>query len=201
MMRVRFAVVMLMLLGLAGCGNDEPPPVPFPPLSFSYLTKLRLDAAKLSIDDSWVPSGEAMHVEYLAPEQPIAALRQMAEDRLEMDGSAGTAEFVVDDASIIQVHDHYDAHFAVHLTLSGADGKRLAEIKAEVKDSRTFMDDSPAAQKSDLYELVRKTMNDMNVEFEYQIRHSLGGWLQTTSPSVPPPPPVEQQNLSAPSNS
>jgi hypothetical protein len=198
MMRVRFVVVTMLLLGLAGCGGDEPPPQPYPPLSYAYLTKLRLDAAKLAIDDSWVPSGEALHVEYLAPEQPVAALRQMAEDRLEMDGTAGTAEFGIDDASIIQVHDHYDSHFAVHLTLLDANGNKLGEIKAAVKDSRTFIDDSAEAQKSDLYALVKKTMDDMNVEFEYQMRKSLASHMFATKPLAPPPPGVETQDLGKP---
>jgi hypothetical protein len=198
MMRVRFVIVTMLLLGLAGCGDDTPPPQPFPPLSYTYLTKLRLDAAKLAIDDSWVPSGEALHVEYLAPEQPVAALRQMAEDRLEMDGTAGTAEFGIDDASIIQVHDHYDAHFAVHLTLFDANDNKLGEIKAEVKDSRTFIDDSQEAQKNDLYALVKKTMDDMNVEFEYQMRKSLGSHMFATKPLAPPPPAVQTQDLGKP---
>lgn len=198
MMRLRFAVMTILLLGLAGCGGSEPPPDLYPPLSYTYLTKLRLDVAKLAIDDSWVPSGEALHVEYLAPEQPVAALRQMALDRLEMDGTAGTAEFGIDDASIIQVHDHYDAHFAVHLTLLDASGNKLGEIKAAVRDSRTFIDDSAEAQKSDLYALVKKTMDDMNVEFEFQMRRALSAHLLATKPLAPPPPAVQTQDLGKP---
>jgi hypothetical protein len=48
-----------------------------------------------------------------------------------------------------------------------------------------------------LYDLVSATMKDMNVEFEYQVRHSLPDWLQSTAPAAPAPPPVEQQNLPA----
>jgi hypothetical protein len=198
MMRVRIAIVTMMLLGLAGCGDGEPPPTPYPVLSYSYLTKLRLDAAKLAIDDSWVPSGEALHVEYLSPEQPVEALRQLAQDRLEMDGTSGTAEFGIDDASIIQVHDHYDAHFAVHLKLLDDSGKTLGEIKAAVKDTRTFMDDSPDAQKRDLYELVKKTMDDMNVDFEYEMRKHLAKHLLATTPLAPLPPSVQTQDLGKP---
>lgn len=197
MMRVRFVAVTLLLLGLAGCAGS-PPPQPYPRLSWSYLTKLRLDVAQLVIDDSWVPSGEARHVEYLAPEQPVTALRQMALDRLEMDGTAGTADFVVDDASIIKVHDHYDAHFAVHLTLRDANGKPLGEVKAEVKDSRTFISESPEAQRQDLYALVKKTMSDMNVEFEYEMRKHLGKFLLAEKPLAPPPPTVQSQGLGKP---
>ncbi len=198
MMRVRFAVVTSLLLLLAGCAGSAPAPVPYPPLRYAYLMKLRLDVAKLAIDDSWVPSGEATHVEYLAPEQPVTALRQMAEDRLELDGTSGMADFGIDDASIIQVHDHYDAHFAVHLALLDANGKKLGEIKAAVKDSRTFVSDSPQAQKADLYELVKTTMNDMNVEFEYQLRKHLGKYLLAAKPLAPPAPSVQTESLGKP---
>ncbi|MDE2334360.1 MAG: hypothetical protein KGK10_07465 [Rhodospirillales bacterium] len=197
-MRVRFAILTSLLLALAGCAGSAPPPAPYPALRYAYLTKLRLNVAKLAIDDSWVPSGEATHVEYLAPEQPVTALRQMAEDRLELDGTSGMADFGIDDASIIQVHDHYDAHFAVHLTLLDANGKPLGSIKAAVKDSRTFMSDSPQAQKSDLYELLKTTMNDMNVEFEYQMRKHLGKYLLAAKPLAPPPPSVQTQTLGQP---
>ncbi len=201
MMRVRFVTVTLpvlgLVLGLAGCASS-PPPQPFPPLSWSYLTKLRLDVARLTIDDSWVPTGQARHVEYLAPEQPVTALRQMALDRLEMDGTAGTADFVVDDASIIKVHDHYDAHFAVHLTLRDAGGKRLGEIRVAVKDSRTFISESPEAQQQDLYALVKKTMSDMNVDFEYEMRKHLGKFLLAEKPLAPPPPSVQSLGLGKP---
>jgi hypothetical protein len=38
-------------------------------------------------------------------------------------------------------------------------------------------------------------MDDINVEFEYQLRRSLSEYLQTTSPGAPPPPPVQSQDL------
>ncbi len=188
----------MALLGLAGCAAGAPQPVPYPKLSWSYLTKLRLDVAKLSIDAAWVPSGEAMHVEYLAPEQPVAALQQMALDRLEMDGTSGTAHYTVEDASIIQVHDHYDAHFAVRLTLRDAKGNKLGGITAAVKDSRTFFSSSPDAQKQDLYALVKKTMGDMNVEFEYEMRKHLAKYLLAHKPLAPLPPTVQSESLGKP---
>ena len=198
MMRVRFAVLTLALLGLAGCAASPPPPPPYPRLSWTYLTKLRLDVAKLSIDASWVPTGEAMHVEYLAPEQPVSALRRMALDRLQMDGTSGTARYTVTDASIIQVHDHYDAHFEVRLTLRDDKGNKLGGIIAGVKDSRTFFSDSPEAQKRDLYALVKKTMSDMNVEFEYEMRKHLAKFLLAHKPLAPLPPTVQSESLGKP---
>jgi hypothetical protein len=43
-------------------------------------------------------------------------------------------------------------------------------------------------------------MDSMNVELEYQIDRSLTGSLQPTTPIAPAPPPVQTQDLSAPSD-
>lgn len=198
MSRLRPAFAMGLVLALAGCGGSTPPPQPFPPLSWSYLTKLRLNAAKLVIDDSWVPTGEARHVEYEAPERPVDALRQMALDRLEMDGSAGEADYTVENASIIKVHDHYDADFAVKLVLRDANGNALGTITAEAKDSRTFISETPDAVQQDLYALVQKTMSDMNVDFEYEMRKNLAKYMFATKPVAPNPASVQSLGLGKP---
>ena len=43
-----------------------------------------------------------------------------------------------------------------------------------------------------LYDMTKSLMDRMNVEFEYQVRRSLGGWLL---PGGAPPAPVQQQPL------
>ena len=48
-----------------------------------------------------------------------------------------------------------------------------------------------------LYDITTQMMQDMNVEFEFQVRQSLRDWLQVAT-TAPPPPPVEQQPLGAP---
>ena len=48
-----------------------------------------------------------------------------------------------------------------------------------------------------LYELTREMMDDMNVEFEFQVRRALKDWLQEAD-TVPEPAPVESEELTAP---
>ena len=186
---------------LAGCVAAPPPPV-FPPLTFGYLTKLRLAVQTIDVEVAWTPqpvtSGE--HVENQSPVQPVDALRQMVQDRLIPGGSDGQATVTIDDAALTRVGDRFEANFAVHMDIHNGDGTRTGYAQARVARTRTISDYSTDAVRQALYDLVKATMADMNVEFEYQIRHSLGEWLQATTPAAPLPP-VEQQNLGMPPNS
>ncbi len=197
----RAALLGLPLLLLA-CA-EQAPPQSFPPLSFSFLPKLKLDVQNIEVENGWTPqpvtNGE--HVEDQAPEAPVEALRRMVQDRLIPGGNSGAAVVTIDDASLTRVADRFEASFAVHMDIHNGDGTRSGYAEAKVARTRTISDYAPAAVRRTLYELVKATMGDMNVEFEYQIRHSLKDWLQTTAPAAPPPPPVEQQNLDTPEKS
>ncbi len=195
---------LVLLPALAGCGGEAPAPQVFAPLDFSYLTKLRLNVASIDIDDTWTPradSGE--HVEYLSPVQPIDALRDMARERLVAAGSNGRARFVIQDASIVRQPDSLYGSFAVRLEVSRdetASGGGTSSGFAEARVARSEPVDPDAADggRAAAYALVKQMMDTMNVEFEYQVRRSLRGWLQTTSGAAPVPPPVQAQPLPPP---
>jgi hypothetical protein len=182
---------------LAGCG-DRPEAPRFEPLRYDYLTRIKLNVGRVDIDDSWTPRGADRHVEFRAPTPPLDALHHMAEDRLVPGGGSGRALFTIDDASIIQASGSYRAILAVHLDLLNDDGDRLRGIDAHATATHAVTDDDPDAVRSDLNELTRQVMNDMNVDFEYQIRNTLRGDLQTTSPTAPPPAAVDTQDLDTP---
>jgi len=186
-----------LALLLAGCGGTPEAPR-FEPLHYDYLTRIKLNVARVDIDDSWTPRGADRHVEFLAPTPPLDALRHMAEDRLVPGGSSGRALFTIDDASIIQAGDSYRAILAVHLDILNSDDERLRGIEAHATGTHAVTGDDPDAVRSDLDELTRQAMNDMNVDFEYQIRKTLRRDLQTTSPTAPPPAAVDTQDLDAP---
>lgn len=197
--RAALAVAAAAPLLLLGCMQPAPPQS-FPPLSFAYLTKLKFDVANIEVENAWTPApvtnGE--HVENEAPEQPVEALRRMVQDRLIPGGTSGQAVVTIDDASLTRVADRFEASFAVRMDIHNADGTRSGYAEAKVARTRTISDYSSAAVRQALYDLVKETMNDMNVEFEYQVRHSLKDWLQATAPAAPTPAPVEQQDLGTP---
>lgn len=182
---------------LAACGS-EAPPAHYEPLAWSYLPRLRLKVASIDIDDSWTPVSAGRDVGFLAPTPPVEALHRMAQDRLSAVGSQGTARFSIVDASVVQARGSYVGTFVVRLAILGADRAQQAYAEARVSRTRSIRDDSDAGVRAELYALVKQMMTDMNVEFEYQIRHSLKSYLLFTDAKAPPPGEIEQQNLAAP---
>ena len=188
-----FASVLAAPL-LPGCA-EEAPPASYPPPSYDYLTTLKLNVGRVEIDDSWAPRGAARRVEHLAPVTPREALRRMAEDRIVAGGNAGRAVFVIEDASIIRGPRNYEASLAVRLDMADDAGNRLGQASARVVQVRPVRGESERAMRDDLYAFVRELMNEMNVEFEFQMRRAMRDALQTTSTSVPEPGPVEAESL------
>jgi hypothetical protein len=181
---------------LAGCGGEEVP-TSFEPLRYDYYPRIRLNVAVIDIDDAWTPRPGSGDVGSLAPTPPLEALRRMAEDRLAAAGATGRATFTIEAASITQSDDTYRGMFAVRLDIDTANGS-TGYAEARVARDVPVKDDSAAGVRADLYNMVRRMMADMNVEFEYQIRQSLRPYLQTGAPSAPAPAPVESQPLPPP---
>jgi hypothetical protein len=195
-MTFRRRAVLLSLLALSACGAPAAPV--FEPLDYAYLTKIKLDTGRIEIDDTWAPRGQARHVEYLAPTRPQVAMHRMGEERLVAGGTSGHAVFGIDDASIILFAGRLEGHFAVHLTLYDANDKETGRIQAQVTAMRPAQnEDDQDALRTDLDALTRKMMDNLNVEFEYQVRSKLKFALQVTSPDAPMPPPVQQEDLNA----
>jgi hypothetical protein len=187
---------LLGALLLAGCGG-EPPPESFPPLTYGYLTKLRLNVASIDIRNDWLP-GPGEHVEYLSPVQPLQALEQMARDRLAPSGNTGRATFIVQDASILAGPGRLDGSLAVRLEVSTSDGARSGYAEARVVRSMTGGPDQADGGRKAAYDLTKQMMDDMNVELEFQIRRTLRDYLLSTSAEAPLPGPVQAQPLAPP---
>ena len=191
-MIARRSVLLLPLLGL-GC-SEEAAPESFPFPSYSYLTPIRLNVASLEIDDRSPPPSDGS-LETFDPLRPVDALKRMASDRLSADGSAGRAVFVIDQAQLRRDDAGVDGTMAVHLDVfAGLGGERVGYAEAKVVRRRTSTD-AGEDLRAVLYNFTIQMMNDMNVEFEYQVRRSLRDWVQATAGSAPLPPPVEAQPL------
>jgi hypothetical protein len=184
---------LLLPFAFAACGGREERV--YPPLHYGHLTPLRLNVGAIQIEQRYVPSSALPDVSQLDPMPPVQALRNMGTDRLQAFGGAGQAVFVIQEASLIRQHDIILGSFAVELDVYTPDNTRAGFAQARV--TRRFtgdLDDLPAT----LYDMTKDMMDTMNVEFEFQVRRSLRGWLipdgavqapVQEQPLTPPPPP------------
>ena len=191
------ALPLLLPLALAACDSGPPQQTNFPPLSFDYLSKLRLTVANVDIDNEFEKRGTAdsQHVEQLAPESPAAALKQMAQDRLIPAGSSGHAVFVIEDASLLRFAGGFEGAVAVRLDVSTSDGAKSGFAEAKASRSYTTSDTSAAGTRVALYTLVKLMMSDINVEFEYAVKQKLHDYIQTDDGTAPAPSPVQSQDI------
>lgn len=182
-------MALLLPIILAGCGDDELPRE-FPPLRYDYLTRLQLSVASISYSDLPPPTS----LDQISPVPLAPALQRMAQDRLMAAGSSGRAIVTIRDARIVRVGDGLDGVAGMRLDVIGSDDKPtgFAEARVARRVTRIGRDLRGA-----LYDMTKQMLDDMNVEFEFQIRRTLRDYLQTTT-TAPTPAPVQQQNLSAP---
>lgn len=185
--------VLLSALLAASCGSDEAPPPAVQlvaPLDFSYLLPLRLNVATVEIEQRYVPQGVPPDVSPLDPVQPVAALRTMAEQRLKADGASGRAVFVISDASLLRQGDTVTGTMSVELDIFGTTGTREGYAQATVVRQLAGVSGDLSAA---LNQFTGEMMKQMNVEFEYQVRHALSAWLL---PEGAVPSPVQATPLS-----
>ena len=182
----RFALLLPLVLAACAAQEDEQA---FEPLRFNYLPPIQLNVAAIQIEQRFVPSGVAPDISGEDPEPPVAALRAMANDRLQAFGTANRAVFAILDATLARDGDVLRGRFAVSLTIYGDDGNQLGFAEARVESRHSGRIDD---LRSVLYDMTKSMMNDMNVEFEYQIHRNLKNWLTT---AVAPDTPVQQAPL------
>lgn len=183
-------LALLLPLAVAACGG-EPEPV-FDPLRYNYLPPIQLNVGSIAIEQRFIPSGVDPDVSNQDPVPPVEALKAMANDRLQAFGTTNKAVFGILDASLTRYNDVVTGSFAVSLTILDDNGAQLgfAEARVQSRQSGRIDDIRPV-----LYDMTKAMMSDMNIEFEYQIRHNLKDYLTN---GAAPDTPVEQAPLDQP---
>jgi hypothetical protein len=181
---------LLLPLVLAACGGEDERV--FEPLRYNYLPPIQLNVASIAVEQRFVPSGIDPDVSGMDPVPPVEALKAMANDRLQAFGTSNKAVFAILDGSLVRQDDGVNGSMAVSLTIFDGSGTQLGFAEARVQSRRTGVSGNLAPV---LYDMTKAMMSDMNVEFEYQLRHNLKDYL--TSPAAPDTP-VEQAPLEQP---
>jgi hypothetical protein len=181
---------LLLPLVLAACGGEDERV--FEPLRYNYLPPVQLNIASIAVEQRFVPSGIDPDVSGMDPVPPVEALKAMANDRLQAFGTSNKAVFAILDGSLVRQDDGVNGSMAVSLTIFDGNGTQLGFAEARVQSRRTGVSGNLAPV---LYDMTKAMMADMNVEFEYQLRHNLKDYL--TSPAAPDTP-VEQAPLEQP---
>jgi hypothetical protein len=187
----------LLLPLLAACGDSNPPMlVPPGPLSYAHLTPLRLRVAEVEVLEADPPLRAGDLGRRLSP-SPAEAVRIMARDRLAAFGQAGTARFRVTRALLVVERDALICEVGCRLDVAtGAEGT-TGYVEAIGRARFTGRDaDRPRAPEV----VMRNAMDELNVEFEFQLRRSLRELLvEGAGPEggavVPPPEPIQREVL------
>ena len=182
----------IAILSLAACGGPSTPRS-FPPMTYDYLPQIRLNVASVEIDNRFMPASRD-EVSSQAPAPPIAALRQMANDRLKPFGSSGKAVLVIKDASLVKGSNEVLGRMAVELDVYTSENRRAGFATADVSQRRSG---EIADLQGTLYDLTKTMMDRMNVELEFQARRSLHDWILPDAPGAAVPE-VKQQDLAPP---
>ena len=186
---IRRTCLLLPFL-LAACGSE---PKLYRPLRYDYLRPIDLAVKMIDIEPRFVASGVAPDISQESPVDPVATLRQMAEDRLKPLGGTGRAVFSIADASLIKRDDVVRGSMDATVEILTDEGKPSAYAQARVTRRHTGRIED---LRQLLYDMVSGMMDDMNVELEHQIRTQLKSFLADDVNAVPTP--VEAAPLAAP---
>jgi hypothetical protein len=199
----RRVALLLPLLASACATSETAPPLP-PAPGYGYLTPLRLNVLDIEVVEPAL--GPTFRVDLPAPLSPVTQAVRMGRERLVPVGTTGRARFIVDSAMLTreaataggmfsQQSDRLNVMIHVRVEILDGAGNRVGFTEAEVRRSATVIVEGPNGQSRAADQIVRQAMDDLNVEFEFQLRRSLRDWIMTGDPGVVPPTVVQQENL------
>jgi hypothetical protein len=192
----RRTLLLLPLLATA-CGGRDPVLVPSGPISYRHLIPLPLNVSGIEIAET-APVPPPGDIGARLSPTPVEAVRIMGRDRLVPVGTEGQGLFTVTVASLVQGRDALSCLIGCRLEVLSPMGGRLGVVEAQSRRGVSGPDATrPRADEA----LLRRTLDDLNVEFEFQVRRSMKDWLSTVAPNpdgtipAPGPAPVTREEL------
>jgi hypothetical protein len=193
----RRRTLLLLPVLAAACAGKDPVPVPPGPIGYRHLIPLPLNVASIEIAET-VPLPPPGDIGARLSPTPAEAVRIMGRDRLVLVGTEGKGVFTVTIASLVQGREALSCLIGCRLEVLSPMGSRLGVVEAQ---SRRGVNGPDATRPRADEALLRRTLDDLNVEFEFQVRRSLKDWLSTAAPNpdgtipAPSPAPVTREEL------
>ena len=191
---------------LAACAKEQAGPyIPQGPPSYAHLMPLRLKVGTLEIQEAG--SGTAFLVDQATPLQPTDVMLRMAQDRLSAAGGPGKARFLIQTASLTReggasggvfspASETFRCVMRCQVEITSAEDAILATTSAEATRAVTGPVRDAGERAALAERAVKLAGQDMNVEFEFQVRRHLRAWLQlVAAPGESLPQPVEREAL------
>ncbi|MBP0447026.1 hypothetical protein J8J14_19820 [Roseomonas sp. SSH11] len=176
----RRSLAIGMPLLLLACGERELPPAPPRLDGYAWLTPLRLNVADVEVVENTAGS----RADPPAPIIPAVEVARMGRDRVVPSGTTNRARFTVETASLVRSGDSIAVLLRARLDV--LDNERpVAFAVAEVRRNLTGAGSSAAARARAAETVMIRAMEDLNVEFELQVRRNLRDWLLETTPAAP----------------
>ncbi|NQV57236.1 MAG: hypothetical protein HQ503_15360 [Rhodospirillales bacterium] len=171
---------------LAGCATADPV-MDLADITFKHLPKINLRIVDIQIDDKSKQTTEAPHVGHQFPVPPVRALKRWAEDRLQAQGSKGTARFTLLEAQAIESKleidkgikgfftkeqsERYTVTVSASLEIFDDKGIRRAIVRSKAMREKTVLEDvSLTDRRKAWFEMTEALMAEFNTEMQRNIQ-------------------------------
>jgi len=182
---------LLLIAFAAGCAG-EPPPRDHPDIGFGHLPPIRLDVARIEVEQLARETRQPPRVEHLFTPPPAQVAETWARQRLQAasPNSERIARVIVREASVIEValprtpgirgafttdqSERYDALAIVEVRILNANGAFEGNAEARAERSVTVPENATLGQRESVwFKLTEDLFRDLDQELERNIRSAL----------------------------
>jgi hypothetical protein len=191
----RVAVLVALLLGLAGCAGDRPATFTPEPFDFGDRAPLRLAVERVDVVSAYRPRGAPPAIEHTFAITPEAAVRELLEQRLRAVGGSGTVQALILDAQVVaqplerpsglagrlatQPAERFTGRVRVRADRRDATGAVVSSVSTTVTRSRNLPADASFPDRQRIgWELTRDLVDDLDAGLMASLQESFAGDLR-----------------------